>query len=145
MSKVEKQEKQDEPKRCVDKESTVNESILDIANRSIVTESGNVLKTDTKEYDWTQRPPHYNGHVVDTPTQSFEYETIDLIESSIKRWVSLGIPPEVAYSAGNAIKYLDRLGGKPEGGKTFEEKAAEELEKAAWYCTRGSEKMRKDF
>lgn len=127
------------------KVSERKESILDVANRSIITESGNVLKNDAKNYDWTQHPTHYNGHVVDTPTQSFNYETIDFIESSIKRWVSLGIPPEVAYSAGNALKYLDRLGGKPEEGKTFEEKAAEELEKAAWYCTRGSEKMRKEF
>ena len=128
------------------------DGIKDILLNNKITESGNVLKerikngdANIKDYDWTQHPTHYNGHVVDTPTQSFEYETIDFIESSIKRWVSLGIPPEVAYSAGNAIKYLDRLGGKPEGGKTFEEKAAEELEKAAWYCTRGSEKMRKDF
>ena len=98
-------------------------------------------KTETDSYDFVQKPIHYNGHKIITKSeQEFEYETIELIEAWLRRheWM----PIEAKYSAGNAIKYLDRVGNKPEDGKSREEKAAEDFEKISWYALRAAKALR---
>ena len=65
-------------------------------------------------------PAHYGGE--DNP-----YETIKVIES-------MGIGYE--FCVGNAVKYLMRAGLKND--------AAEDLDKAAWYCARAAKNSRED-
>lgn len=85
------------------------------------------------DYDFVEKPSHYNGHSVETKEGKFTYETIDLINSEIDRLSKHGVPAKVCFQIGQAIKYLNRLGEKPEAGKTTSEKTLEDLEKANWY------------
>lgn len=106
------------------------------------TESVNTNQNNnTKEYDFVQAPSHYNGHTIITKGEKeFEYETIEFIESWLRRhsWM----PEEAKYAAGNGLKYYDRVGNKPEDGKTREEKAAEDFEKISWYALRAAKALR---
>ena len=117
---------------------------LPIEQQVVVDEELNSKVSLTKEkkpYDFVQKPDHYNGHIVKVKGGSeFEYETIEFIESWLRRhdWM----PIEAKYSAGNAVKYMDRVGNKPEDGKTREEKAAEDFEKISWYCLRAAKALR---
>lgn len=69
-----------------------------------------------REVDNVNKPPHYVYG---------EVEVIDYIEQVTKDY-----PPELAFSIGNAIKYISRATHK--NGK-------EDLEKARWYLNRAYE------
>lgn len=93
----------------------------------------------SKKYDFTEHPKHYNGHKVkakvseDAEKQVVIYETIDLINSAMKRLEGTMSADEL-YNFGNAIKYMDRIGGgKPDGDKTVREKIYEDIEKIRVY------------
>ena len=114
---------------------TANDDGVSIESTSVKVE------TTGKGYDFVQAPSHYNGHKIITKgEQEFEYETIEFIEAWLRRhsWM----PEEAKYSAGNGLKYYDRVGNKPEDGKTREEKAAEDFEKISWYCLRAAKALR---
>jgi len=94
-----------------------------------------------KEYDFVEHPNHYNGHELPVKIKGTDektigiYETIDLIESELNRRASILKPDEI-HSLGDAIKYIDRMGEKPEDGKSIREKFKEDALKTAWYLTR---------
>ena len=104
-------------------------------------ESTPTVSKEPTDYDFVQAPNHYNGHIIITKgEQEFEYETIEFIEAWLRRhsWM----PEEAKYAAGNGLKYYDRVGNKPEGGKSREEKAAEDFEKISWYALRAAKALR---
>lgn len=71
-------------------------------------------------HDPVNSPAHYTAGGI---------ETIDYLRAK------LGLAEFVAYCRGNAIKYLSRAGLKGD--------AAEDLRKAAWYCTRAADEIAK--
>lgn len=92
-----------------------------------------------KQYDFVNHPSHYNGHEIKTKDGNFKYETIELIEALVNR---KAFPPDVSHSYGDMIKYMDRVGEKPEEGKSAMVKAAEDFEKIAWYARRAAQLLR---
>ena len=92
-----------------------------------------------KQYDFVNHPSHYNGHEIKTKDGDFKYETIELIEALVNR---KAFPPDVSHSYGDMIKYMDRVGEKPEEGKSVNVKAAEDFEKIAWYANRAAKLLR---
>lgn len=92
------------------------------------------IKSKVIVNDLVNHPNHYNGHKIKTSDGEVEYETINLILSTVSRYVKNGISPEAAYCVGNAIKYIDRCGEKAgDYGKDQRHKNIEELNKAVWY------------
>ena len=104
-------------------------------------------KEEIENYDFVNKPTHYNGHTLLAETNHGKeivvYETIDLIESELNRRKEVLNPDEI-HSFGDAIKYVDRMGEKPEEGKTVRQKMAEDALKTAWYFTRMAELIKKN-
>ena len=96
-------------------------------------------KLSKEKYDFVNHPSHYNGHEIKTKDGTFKYETIELIEALVDR---KAFPPDVSHSYGDMIKYTDRVGEKPEEGKSVAVKAAEDFEKIAWYANRAAKLLR---
>ena len=71
-------------------------------------------------------PKHYGGE--DNP-----YEAIKVIEA----W-------NLNFNLGNCLKYISRLGKKPNGNLSNYEKILEDLEKALWYLQREIERFKKE-
>lgn len=95
----------------------------------------------TEKYDFVEQPSHYNGHTITVKGgDEFNYETIEFIESWLRRHAWM--PEEAKYAFGNALKYFDRIGDKPEEGKTREEKAIEDSEKLCWYVNRATKALK---
>lgn len=69
--------------------------------------------TEPPEVDMVEHPPHYTGYK--------GFEVIDIVE-------------QLDYLRGTAVKYIMRAGHKWN--------AAEDIDKAIWYLTRYSEKLK---
>lgn len=75
-----------------------------------------------EKYEMVNHPKHYNPGV---------YEAINVIEAY-----------DLNFSLGNAIKYILRTAkGKPDASLDEKMKAAEDLRKAAWYCSREANRI----
>lgn len=101
-----------------------------------------------KNYDFVQKPKHYNGHKLKVQTNEDSkkveaiYETIDLIDSLAERLEKIGVPASVIYKILTGLKYYDRLGGgKPDGEKSVFEKLAEDLRKIGWYVNHAADQL----
>jgi hypothetical protein len=86
--------------------------LLDLYNGSS-SASGSHITLDLRQKDNVNCPAHYTAGGIDC---------IDAIESAVA-----GLPPEQAYSAGAAIKYIWRYSRK---------NGVEDLQKARWYIGR---------
>lgn len=92
-----------------------------------------------EKYDFVQHPKHYNGHKIITKTGTFEYETIQYLESLVRR-LEPDLYSDESGSVYCAAKYMDRIGGgKPDGKKTVREKIAEDCRKIGWYMNHCAE------
>ena len=72
-------------------------------------------------------PAHYGG-------ENNPYEAIKVIEA----W-------NLNFNLGNCLKYISRLGKKPSGSLSSNEKTLEDLAKASWYLQREIERFRKEI
>jgi hypothetical protein len=83
----------------------------------------------TEKYDFVNAPKHYNGHKIRTKEGEFTYETIQYLESLVRR-LEKDLYADESGSVYCAAKYMDRIGGgKPDGDKTVREKIAEDCRK----------------
>lgn len=124
---------------------TLTEKDLESAEYVSKKEINNFVEENVSEkskgYDFVEQPDHYNGHtIIVKGGDEFGYETIEFIEAWLRRHAWM--PEEAKYAFGNAIKYLDRIGNKPEEGKTREEKAAEDSAKIGWYINRATKALK---
>ena len=88
--------------------------ISDKVYSQIVDEVNNSKPSKSEVTDAVNHPSHYQG----------KYEAIDIIEDACK-----SCPSDMAFSYGNAIKYLLRAYKKHES-------PVEDLKKATWYINR---------
>ena len=88
--------------------------ISDRVYSQIVDEVNNSKPSKSEVTDAVNHPSHYQG----------KYEAIDIIEDACK-----SCPSDMAFSYGNAIKYLLRAYKKHES-------PVEDLKKATWYINR---------
>ena len=88
--------------------------ISDRVYSQIVDEANNSKPSKSEVKDAVNHPSHYQG----------KYEAIDIIEDACK-----SCPSDMAFSYGNAIKYLLRAYKKHES-------PVEDLKKATWYINR---------
>ena len=72
-------------------------------------------------------PKHYGG-------EENPYEAIKIIEAL-----------NLNFNLGNCLKYICRLGKKPSGSLSNDEKTLEDLKKAAWYMQREVERFQKEL
>ena len=118
-----------------------SETPVSITKKEIESVKRNSNKKSTEKYDFVESPNHYNGHtIIVKGGDEFGYETIEFIESWLRRHAWM--PEEAKYAFGNALKYLDRIGDKPEEGKTREEKAAEDSAKIGWFINRATKALK---
>ncbi len=104
----------------------------------------NIKTKSDKKYDFVNSPAHYNGHIIKTKTGQFEYETIQYLESLVKR-LEKDLYADESGSVYCAAKYMDRIGGgKPDGNKTVREKIAEDCQKIGWYMNHCAELIKKN-
>lgn len=125
-------------------ESPVSEA-SPVAKEAVTKPSKRASKKESKtsakdeKYDFVQHPKHYNGHKIITKTGTFEYETIQYLESLVRRLES-DLYSDESGSVYCAAKYMDRIGGgKPDGNKTVREKIAEDCKKIGWYMNHCAE------
>jgi hypothetical protein len=83
----------------------------------------NTMYEDDLEFDDLTSDPVSPAHYKMRTADGFEIQTIDFIRAV------LGDVGTVAYCTGSAIKYLSRA-GKKQGAPV-----AQDLRKAAWFCT----------
>ena len=88
--------------------------ISDKVYSQIVNEANNSKPSKSEVTEAVNHPSHYQG----------KYEAIDIIEDACK-----SCPANMAFSYGNAIKYLLRAYKKHES-------PVEDLKKATWYINR---------
>lgn len=88
--------------------------ISDRVYSQIVDEANNSKPSKSEVTDAVSHPSHYQG----------KYEAINIIEDACK-----SCPSDMAFSYGNAIKYLLRAYKKHES-------PVEDLKKATWYINR---------
>ena len=88
--------------------------ISDRVYSQIVNEANNSKPSKSEVTEAVNHPSHYQG----------KYEAIDIIEDACK-----SCPANMAFSYGNAIKYLLRAYKKHES-------PVEDLKKATWYINR---------
>ena len=88
--------------------------ISDRVYSQIVDEANNSKPSKSEAAEAVNHPSHYQG----------KYEAIDIIEDACK-----SCPANMAFSYGNAIKYLLRAYKKHES-------PVEDLKKATWYINR---------
>ena len=88
--------------------------ISDRVYSQIVNEANNSKPSKSEVADAVNHPSHYQG----------KYEAINIIEDACK-----SCPSDMAFSYGNAIKYLLRAYKKHES-------PVEDLKKATWYINR---------
>ena len=88
--------------------------ISDRVYSQIVDEANNNKPSKSEVTEAVNHPSHYQG----------KYEAIDIIEDACK-----SCPSDMAFSYGNAIKYLLRAYKKHES-------PVEDLKKATWYINR---------
>ena len=88
--------------------------ISDRVYSQIVDEANNSKSSKSEAAEAVNHPSHYQG----------KYEAIDIIEDACK-----SCPANMAFSYGNAIKYLLRAYKKHES-------PVEDLKKATWYINR---------
>jgi hypothetical protein len=83
----------------------------------------NTMYEDDLEFDDLTSDPVSPAHYKMRTADGFEIQTIDFIRAV------LGNAGTMAYCTGSAIKYLSRA-GKKQGAPV-----AQDLRKAAWFCT----------
>ena len=83
----------------------------------------NMVDEKIKDYEMVDHPQHYHPGT---------YEAINVIEA----W-------NLSFSLGSAVKYISRLGLKPDASLDVKQKAIEDLKKAAWYINREIERLSK--
>lgn len=77
-----------------------------------------LINKQNKKSDNINHPSHYGGE--DNP-----YEAIKVIEA----W-------DLGFNLGNTLKYISRAGHKTDSSLSEDQKALEDLNKAAWYLNR---------
>lgn len=80
--------------------------------------TSDIKNIETKEYEMVDHPQHYHPGI---------YEAIKVIEA----W--LGKEGCYNFCIANAIKYISRLGLKPDAKASQNKKTIEDINKAIWY------------